>query len=285
MSASPWGLCCRTPHQAAWREDRIDRGRRVAAPEERRTQLRRSAAAAVLRTASAHCLVRSRSRPRERAAALVRLGSSAASAAAGAYAAALAIDGRGARRQARPPCPVLLGEHVADDAWHGRQRLGEPDGRRNPSSGRREDRPYRIPAEPEVGDRPPRLRVVDAALVGGPACARESEDAVHQTARFASLVEAWRKGDPQGIGEGLVDRFCRTAPRPARAGIRGGPARRPSRGSLRDNARGAGPSVLIVSAEGRERAAGEVARKAFRAAGLSSTMLVCAVDVEGAREV
>ena len=48
---------------------------------------------------------------------------------------------------------------------------------------------------------------------------------------------------------------------------------------------GAGPSVLAITPQGRERAVGEAIRKAFAGAGLASSLLICAVDTKGARRV
>lgn len=215
------------------------------------------------------------------------LGSSAASAAAGAFAAALALGrGEGIEKQDLV-IPALAGEHIADGSWHGDNVWASLMGGGIIVASTRP--PEILPIEssgdlrwvtvhPDFELPTRRARAVLPARV-------TLGDAVHQAARFAGLVHAWRTGDRRGIGAGLEDRLAE--PRRAKL-VPGYEAAR--RAAMRAGAHGltfagAGPSVLALTPAGRERAVGEAIRRAFRAAGLESTALVCAVDPVGAREI
>jgi homoserine kinase len=225
------------------------------------------------------------------------LGSSAASAAAGAYASALAVG-----LAPRPPragltlenldksrllLPALAGEHVADGSWHGDNVFASLVGGGLIVLSTR-------PAEIVPLRAAPSLRVV----VVHPAFELETRraraalpkrvtiaDAASQAGRFASFVAAWPRGDRRGVGRGLEDRFAE----PYRARLVPGYSEG-KRAALRAGAygvtfSGAGPSVVAVTPEGGEAAAGEAIRRAFARAGLASEVLVCRIDAHGAREV
>lgn len=215
------------------------------------------------------------------------LGSSAASAAAGAFAASLAIDRGAITGKTALLAPALDGEHVADGAWHGDNVWASLMGgglivlSNRPPEIVAVETPRSLTwaiVHPDFELSTRRSRAVLPRRV-------ELADAVHQAARFAAFVRAWQTGDREGIGAGLEDRLA--VPRRARL-VPGFEAVR--RAVMRAGGHGmtlagAGPSILIVTSEGRERSVGEAAREAFQRAGLSSTLLVCAVDVGGARQV
>lgn len=216
------------------------------------------------------------------------LGSSAASAAAGAYAAALALgitEVRGFDKTLLLE-PALLGEHVADGSWHGDNVFASlmGGGLIVVSTRPPEIVPLRSPGSLRLvivhPDFELETRRARAALPGRVTIA----DAAAQAGRFASLVEAWPRGDRRAIGLGLADRLAE----PYRARLVPGyvPAKR---AALRAKAfgvtfSGAGPSVVAVAPRGGEGRVAQAIRRGFAGAGLASDVLVCRIDARGARE-
>jgi homoserine kinase len=183
--------------------------------------------------------------------------------------------------------PALKGEHVADGSWHGDNVWAS-------LMGGGVIVISTVPPEIVPLESPPELRWVTVHPQFELSTRRARavlpkkvalSDAAAQAGCFASFVTAWRDGDRRGIGRGLQDRLAE----PHRARLIPGYAV-VRRAALRAGAygltlAGAGPSVLAVTPEGEEERIGEAMRGAFRRAGLDSTMLICAVDPEGARVV
>jgi len=216
------------------------------------------------------------------------MGSSAASAAAGAYAAALALeitDVRGFDKSVLL-VPALLGEHIADGSWHGDNVFASlmGGGLIVVATRTAEIVPLKSPASLRLvivhPDFELETRRARAALPARVTVA----DAAAQAGRFASLVEAWPRGDRRAIGLGLADRLAE----PYRAPLVPGYAAA-KRAALKAGAHGvtfsgAGPSVVAVAPEGGEARVARALRGAFARAGLGSDAVVCRIDARGARE-
>ena len=216
------------------------------------------------------------------------LGSSAASAAAGAYAAALALgitEVRGFDKTLLLE-PALLGEHVADGSWHGDNVFASlmGGGLIVVSTRPPEIVPLRSPASLRLVIVHPHYeletRRARAALPKRVTVA----DAAAQAGRFASLVEAWPRGDRRAIGRGLEDRLAEPYRAPLVPGY--GAAKRAAlrAGAYGVTFSGAGPSVVAVAPAGREARIARALRGGFARAGLGSDDLVCRLDARGARE-
>jgi homoserine kinase len=215
------------------------------------------------------------------------LGSSAASAAAGAYAAALALGIAGEGAKSSLLVAALAGEHVADGSWHGDNvfaslvggglivvstRPAEIVPLRSSSSLRL------VIVHPQFELETRRARAVLPKRV-------TVADAAAQAARFASLVEAWPRGDRRGVGLGLEDRLAEPYRARLVPGYSEGKKAALRAGAFGVTFSGAGPSVLAVTPEGAEEGAGEAIRRAFAKAGLASEFMICRIDARGARAV
>ena len=228
------------------------------------------------------------------------LGSSAASAAAGAFASALAIGrapgrpGRGARRagstvaldKRRLLVPALLGEHVADGSWHGDNVFASLMGGGLIVVATRSAEIVPLRSAPSL-----RLVIVHphfelptrrarAALPRRVAIA----DATAQAGRFASLVEAWPRGERRAIGRGLDDRLAEPYRAPLVPGYAGAKRAALRAGAFGVTFSGAGPSVVAIAPEGGEARVARAIRGGFARAGLGTDVVVCRIDARGARE-
>jgi len=110
-------------------------------------------------------------------------------------------------------------------------------------------------------------------------------DAAAQAGRFASLVEAWPRGDRRAIGLGLEDRFAEPYRAPLVPGYAAAKKAALEAGAFGVTFSGAGPSVVAVAPEGGEAAVVRAIRRGFARARLESDAVVCRIDARGAREV
>jgi homoserine kinase len=217
------------------------------------------------------------------------MGSSAASAAAGAFAAALALGlpERARFDKSRLLLPALLGEHVADDSWHGDNVFASlmggglivVDTRRAEIVSLRSSASLRLViVHPDFELETRRARAVLPKKV-------TIADAAAQAGRFAALVEAWPRGDRRAIGLGLADRLAEPYRAPLVPGYAVAKRAALAAGAFGVTFAGAGPSVVAVAPKGGEARVARAVRRGYLHAGLSSDAVVCRIDAIGARAV
>lgn len=215
------------------------------------------------------------------------MGSSAASAAAGAFAAALAIGlaDRARFDKRRLLLPALLGEHVADGSWHGDNVFASLMGGGLIVVATRSAEIVPLPSPASL-----RLVIVHPDFELETRRARAAlpkrvtiADAAAQAGRFASLVEAWPRGDRRAIGLGLVDRLAEPYRAPLVPGYAAARRAAMKAGAFGVTFSGAGPSVVAVAPAGGEARVARAIRRGFAHAGLGSDVVVCRIDPRGAR--
>jgi homoserine kinase len=131
-------------------------------------------------------------------------------------------------------------------------------------------------ATPAYGVETSRARAVLPERVG-------RGDAVRQAASLAGLVLGLERGDEDLLRAAACDHIAEPARIPLYPGYREARARALAAGAFGVTVSGAGPTLLAITARGREQRVTEAVEQAYAEAGFAAVLHVAAVDDRGAR--
>ncbi len=210
------------------------------------------------------------------------LGGSAASAVAGACAADALIDARLAPetllRCALEAEAVVAGRHAdnaAPSLLGGAVLVLGPDPLRYARLGVHPSLRL-VLASPDYGVETARARAVLPASIA-------REEAIGQASALAALVLGLERGDGDLLREAMHDHIAEPSRAPLYPGYAQARQAALSAGAFGVAVSGAGPTLLALAAEGRERAVAQAIEAAYAGAGFSARLHLAEVDGEGAR--